>query len=265
MKDTIPFLKQVARKYYAAGGIEGRCFIFPNRRSMVFFRKYLAEEVSQRGSAPILMPQMMPQNDFFCAVGGMRPADRITLLIELYDCYKELNPKAEPLDDFIFWGDVLLGDFNDVDKYLVDTHRLYANVSDLKAIQDSFSYLTEEQRKAMERFIAHFDRIGGTAAGTSEGGNGQADGGGAGRNVKQDFMQIWNILEPLYENFNARLRSEGKAYEGMIYRSVAERLRDEAVVDVLRDAFGTGAGSDSGLPTFVFVGLNALNECEKLV
>ncbi len=261
MNDFTPFLRQVVRRYFADGRIEDCCFIFPNRRSMVFFRKWLAEEVRLAADRPLIMPRMFTQNDFFCEVGGMRVADRITLLLELYDCYRELNSMAEPLDDFIFWGDVLLGDFNDVDKYLVDPHRLFANVSDLKAIRDSFSYLTEKQREAMEKFIAHFDRIAEEPAPIVA--HGQDSGSGK-RDVKRDFLQIWNILEPLYDSFNSRLREKGLAYEGMIYRAVAERTRTESVADVLSEAFGGGPGPE-GLPTFVFVGLNALNECEKLL
>ncbi len=247
-KNITPFLRQVARRYYSEGLTDGRCFVFPNRRSLVFFRKWLAEEVRLRGAEPLVMPRMMTEDDFFRGLGGMRVADRITLLIRLYDCYKALNPKAETLDDFIFWGDVLLGDFNDVDKYLVDPHRLFANVSDLKSIRDSFSYLTEKQREAMEKFIAHFDRIAGGDGDTS-----------VKRDVKRDFLQIWNILEPLYNSFNANLREDGLAYEGMVYRAAAGRMRSESASDVLEEAFG------KDVSTFVFVGLNALNECEKAV
>ncbi len=251
-------MKQVAERYYENGRMEGCCFIFPNRRSMTFFRKYLSEAVSSGNGVPMFMPQMMTENDFFCKVSGMRPTDRITLLVELYECYRVLNSKAEFLDDFIFWGDVLLGDFNDVDKYLVNVHQVFTNVSDLKAIKDNFTYLNERQVEAIRKFISHF-RV--HSDGDEEPQEGQ------GRDVKRDFLQIWNILEPLYNNFNARLRGNGMAYEGMIYRAFAERK--EAVADVLAEAFGDGAAAgvtkDAGLPTFVFVGLNALNECEKTV
>ena len=147
-----PFLKQVAEHYLSKGDIHDRCFIFPNRRSMVFFKKYLGESLS----CPVILPKMLTINDFFFSVSGMASADRVTLLLELYKCYKELNPKAEPLDEFIFWGDVILGDFNDVDKYLVDPVQLFTNVADLKNIQDDFSHLTEAQRKAIEGFLNHF-------------------------------------------------------------------------------------------------------------
>ena len=239
---TKPFLKQVADHYFAKGDIADRCFVFPNRRSMVFFRKWLGESVAESASngegMPIMAPQMMTVNDLFYRIGGLNVTDKVTLLVELYECYKELYPKAEPLDEFIFWGDVILADFNDIDKYLASAKQLFANVADYKAIQDSYSYLTDNQRVAIENFVSHFND-----------GNGRliVDPDSADPDVKERFLQIWNLLYPLYTMYNERLRSKGMAYEGMVYRAFAE--------------------SDSFSPesSYVFVGLNALNECEKML
>ena len=243
----IPFLKQVADHYMERGGIPDRCFIFPNRRSQVFFTKYLGEAVKGSGT-PIVAPKMMTINDFFFRISGDKPADRVNLLLDLYECYKALNPKHETLDEFIFWGDVILGDFDDVDKYLVDPAKLFANIAEFKEIQDSYSYLTENQRKAIESFISHFSSEGRLTV------NLNSDN----PNVKERFLQIWNILLPLYNDFRKRLSGKGLAYEGMVYRGLAARLDSESAVDVLKAAFGD-------VNEYVFVGLNALNECEKKV
>ena len=226
-----PFLKQVADHYYSLGDISDRCFIFPNRRSMVFFRKYLSEAVvSDIDASPFLAPEMLTINDFFALASGLKAADRITLLLELYDCYASLNPKAETLDEFIFWGDVILGDFDDVDKYLADPKQIFTNIADFKRMQDTFEYLSDRQRKALESFAGHF-------ADTSS--------------IKENFLQIWNIMLPLYESFTSRLEDKGIAYEGMLYRRLASE--SDAIMDVMSER------------AYVFVGLNALNECEKKV
>ena len=216
-----PFLQQVVRHYFSAGDISRRKFIFPNRRSQVFFKKYLGEEVKASGT-PSVAPGMMTINDFFYTLSGFQATDRVSLLLELYDCYRELFPKAEPLDEFIFWGDVLLGDFDDVDKYLVDPGQLYTNVADLRAIQDTFSYLTETQRKAIESFSQHF----------RDSGRLTVDPDSDNPNVKERFFQIWQILLPLYRNFRKSLMDKGMSYEGMAYRSLAERIRTEAASDI---------------------------------
>ncbi len=229
-----PFLEQVARHYFVAGGVERLCFIFPNRRAEVFFRKYLGELV--RDSArPLISPEVCTMKDFFYGAADVREADQITLLLELYDCYCALNPSHESLDDFIFWGGVLLSDFNDVDKYLVKAESLFANISDLRRMQDDYEYLEPSQEEAIRRFVSHF-RTGGR--------------------YKEEFRRIWDILLPLYSSFNRTLSEKGLSYEGQVYRSLAERLSSESVVDILGMRFPE-------VDKYVFVGLNALNECEK--
>ena len=245
----IPFLKQVAEHYYNGGGVERCCFIFPNRRSMVFFMKYLSESV-KGASSPIIAPQMFTINDFFYAISGKKAIDRVTQLLELYQAYVEVfyahnqqsGLKPESLDEFIFWGEVILSDFNDVDKYLVDPKQLFANVSDFKQLQDTFSYLTETQRAAIEGFVSHFSDMTGRLT--------------VNLDVKGRFLMLWNLLYDLYKKFNERLSAKDEAYEGMVYRALAERLKATPVADVLSDTFDVDV-------RFVFVGLNALNECEK--
>ena len=246
----MPFLKQVAA-HYLATDIEGTCFVFPNRRSAVFFRKYLGDLLREGGAdRPMHAPQSLTINDFFYQVQGGEVTDRIRLLLELYESYKAVYPKAEPLDEFIFWGEVILADFGDVDKFLVDAEDLFTDVADFKDIQDDYSHLSDVQREAILHFVDHFrDRNGRLTV--------RLDTDDA--TVKARFLQVWNILYPLYQDFRRRLRAKGMAYEGMVYRDLAERLKGgEAVADVLSAVFPQAH-------LFVFVGLNALNECEKTV
>ncbi len=243
-----PFLKQVADLYYAAGTVSDRCFIFPNRRAMVFFRKYLGDAMaSSPASSPLIVPKMLTINDFFHQTLEVIPTDKVRLLLALYESYCSVNPTAEPLDEFIFWGDVILGDFDDVDKYLVDPRQIFTNIKDYKEIQDSLSYLSETQRKAVEALVNHFkDKSGAITSGSSD------------DNVKGRFLKIWNIMSDLYAAFRENISCNGMAYEGMVYRSLAERLEVESASEVFSKE------TENGL-TFVFVGLNALNECEKSV
>jgi hypothetical protein len=252
----IPFLKQVARHYFRVGDISKSCFIFPNRRSQVFFFKYLSDEV--RGGIklsdgtvskkPVTAPESLTINDFFFKVCGANVTDRVKLLLDLYDCYKILNPKHESLDDFIFWGDVILADFDDTDKYLADPRLLFTNISDYRAIRDSYSYLSDKQRNAITKFISHFKSDEGL----------YLDPTNKNPNVKEKFLSIWEILYPLYVSYKEKLRSENEAYEGMVYRELADILDEGSVSGILEKTFGE-------VGKFVFVGLNALNRCEKKV
>ena len=212
------------------------CFIFPNKRAVSFFRKYLGEECAASGTA-MIAPECLTISDFFARIGGLRPADRMESIVTLYDCYCKLYPNAEPLDEFIFWGGVLLSDFAEVDKYLVKPDHIFKNVAEFRQMQDDLSYLEPGQREAMESFLGQFRNSG---------------------DYKEKFRRIWDILLPLYHAFNDALSAKGLASEGALYRSIADRLDNEAVADALAVSFPDSV-------KYVFVGLNALNECEKKV
>lgn len=184
-----------------------------------------------------MAPRLYAMNEFFYELAGAHATDRVNLLLELYNCYKEINPAAESLDDFIFWGEVILSDFDDVDKYLVDPDSIFTNVKDFKEIQDTYSYLSESQLAAIEQFVGHFK---------------------TGGRYKDEFRRIWDMLLPVYRKFNENLSAKGLSYEGMVYRSLAARVKETPVSDVLSAVFPDTS-------SFVFVGLNALNECEKTV
>lgn len=231
-----PFLKQVAEHYHSGGSLSNCCFVFPNRRAMAFFRNYVRDCVKASG-VPAVMPELCTMNDFFYRITGASPSGQVALLLELYDCYKSLNPSHESLDEFIFWGGILLSDFNDIDKYLVRPDVIFTNIAEFRGMQDGYDYLEEGQLAAIRQFVSHF-RTGGR--------------------YKDEFRKIWDILLPLYSSFNGRLRSKGLSYEGQVYRELAGRLNSEPAADVLAKSF-----PDS--EKFVFVGLNALNECEKLL
>ena len=214
---------------------------------MVFFRKYLGDLVRESGNAtPLPVPSMYTVNDFFYKISHAQVTDKLNLLLELYSVYRSINPQAESLDEFIYWGEVMLSDFDDIDKYLVSPSDILQNVSDIKSLEDNFDYLSDNQRSAINSFLSHF-RDGKESLSISEG------------SVKYKFLRIWNQIYPIYTQFNARLQEKGMSYEGMVYRSVAGRLKEGAsVVDILHAELPE-------VEAYVFVGLNALNECERLL
>lgn len=240
MSNTKPYLRQAAEYWYGKGDLFRKCLIFPNRRSMVFFQKHLCDLVRDSNpSRPMRLPQMFTVNDFFCRILDLKVTDKVSLLLTLYDCYCKLVKNPEPLDEFVFWGDVIISDFDDVDKYLVDPEKLFRNVADFKGMEDDFSYLTETQRNAINNFLRHFKTEG---------------------DIKKRFLKIWDILLPLYKDFNKTLSDRGEAYEGMVYRSLAMPLKDgtESVTDILKKSFPS-------ITSYGFIGLNVLNECESVV
>lgn len=238
------FLRQVAEVYLEKHGHEMRdlLFVFPNRRSSVFFQRYLGEQAGK----PVFTPDITTINSLFGELSGLAAGDRLELLYELYKIYtRHITSCTESFDEFLYWGDTILNDFDDIDKYLVDAESLFANITDLKEIDDRYSYLSQNQRNAISEFWGNLLSY--------------IDG-----EKEQSFMEIWRNMYRIYCDFRKAIAEKGLAYEGMIYRKVAENLLE-------RDKDGGRYEEDVAfrkLDTYrkvVFVGLNALNKCEKVL
>ena len=126
--------------------------MFPNRRSGIFFQKYLAKEAGK----PLFSPNVLTINNLFSELTTYETADRLQLLFRLYKIFAEKSNSSETFDDFVYWGEMLLNDFDDVDKYVADAHKLFANVTDLKYIEEQFMYLEPEQVEIIRQFWTHF-------------------------------------------------------------------------------------------------------------
>lgn len=228
------FLRQIASLYLDRERelLPDACFVFPNRRSSLFFQKYLGEEAG----VPLLSPAVTTVNALFADLSDLVPADRIRTLYLLYGIYsEETGDRSESLDSFLTWGDMLLGDFSDVDKYLADPERLFANIRDLRELDSGYDFLEESQREAVRQFWGSL-ALGQHSAGEAS------------------FRALWQVLPAVYRRINAVLRSRGEAYEGALYRSVADGLADPEHPLHARLA---------RYRRYVFVGLNALTACER--
>lgn len=224
-----PFLYKVAATFYKKYGvsISRMAFVFPNRRAGIFFQKYLGEIARK----PIFSPTILTINDLFMKLSGKQTADKLSMLFTLYDIYKQYSNSDESFDEFQYWGEMLLGDFDDVDKYMANAKMLFTNVTDLKEIEQDFDFLSEEQIKAIRSFWSSFYPKGDSAN-------------------QQEFLSVWKILYNLYSELRTRLSEEGKGYEGMIFREVVEELRKDEELSVRYDKI-------------IFVGLNALSKSEE--
>ena len=224
-----PFLYQVATLFYQQYGAEIHrlAFVFPNRRAGLFFQKYLSG-ISEK---PLFSPSILTINDLFMQLSGKHPADKIQMLFRLYELYKQRSGSSESFDEFIYWGEMLLNDFDDIDKYMVDARMLFRNVSDLKSLDDDFNYLSPEQVQAIRSFWSSFYPKGDSPN-------------------QQHFLELWEILYDLYAGLRTSLAKDGCGYDGMIFREVVEQLEKEPM-------------SDFPFDRVVFVGLNALSVSEE--
>ena len=224
-----PFLYQVASLFYEKweAEVSRLAFVFPNRRTGLFFQKYLSEVAD----IPLFSPTILTINDLFIQLSGKQSADRISMLFILYDIYIRQSGSTETFDEFLYWGEMLLNDFDDIDKYMANARMLFSNVTDLREIENDFDFLSDEQIAAIRSFWSSFYPRGDTPN-------------------QQQFLAVWQVLYDLYEEFRATLAAEGKGYEGMIFREVVESME-------------RGESPDLPYEQIVFVGLNALSVSEE--
>ena len=219
------FLKLVAADLYkhTEGNLAHTAVVFPNKRAGLFFNEYLAQE----SDSPIWSPAYVSISELFRSLSPWEVGDPVKLVCELYKIFQRETQSTETLDDFYFWGEMLISDFDDADKNKVDTDKLFSNLQDLRNIMDDYTFIDDEQEEAIRQFFQNFSIERRTA-------------------LKERFISLWDVLGNIYKGFRESLASQNIAYEGMMYRHVIEHLD----VDKLP------------YEKYVFVGFNVLNKVE---
>ncbi len=127
-------------------------FVFPNRRAGLFFRNYLSELTEK----PLFSPEILTVNECFASASSLQMSDKLSNLFLIYRTYREISKSEESFDSFVFWGEMLLNDFDEVDKYLVDARQLFRNVTELNEIERLFNVLSGRQIEAIRQFWKNF-------------------------------------------------------------------------------------------------------------
>ncbi len=242
---STPFLRSIAKAFASQKKCDMKdyCFVFPNRRSGTYF----AKEIVDLNEGAFIMPQITTISDLLSDFTHLVEAGRIELLLDLYSEYRNiLAGNADSFDKFVFWGDIVLSDFNDVDRYLVDAQSLFRNIKELKEI--GTDYLTDEQREVLsqyfgesvfssDKYINEFWKHVKHESGETKG------------ETVDSYLKLWEVLWLLYEAFNNRLESKGLSYSGAIYRRAVKAIKD---LDVEKCDY----------KKYIFIGFNVLSTSE---
>lgn len=237
MKDR--FLYRVAKDLYEKFGEENALsevvIITPaNKSTPANKAKYLLNGYFSKQAAKkqktIWSPEYAKLTQLFANVCNMQLYDdqiqTIELIWELYKEYEKIVGK-ESFDEFYFFGEILLNDFCEIDKYLVNTNYIFKNLNELKSMQD-FSFLDEKQIEILKKFM-NFDET----------------------KLTQDFSKVWNNLREVYVNFTEKLKLQKIGYDGLIMREVAENIEKYA------DKFTA--------KKYAFIGFNSFSDAEKVL
>ena len=198
--------------------------VFPNKRAALFLNEHLVRLAGK----PIWSPSYITISELFRRHTQLVTGDQIKLICDLYKTYTEVTESDETLDHFYGWGQVMLADFDDIDKNMADANKVFCNLRDLHELDD-VSYLSPEQVETLKLFFSNFSEDK-----TTE--------------LKKRFMKIWSRFGDIYRLYNERLEAQGIAYEGALYRKVAT---DDSV--------------DFDFDRYIFVGFNVLQRVEQLL
>ena len=218
------FLEHVAEDLLSRYGtnLSRVAVVFPNKRASLFLNEHLARLAGK----PIWSPAYITISDLFRSHSSLQVADPILLVCELHQVFTACTGIDETLDHFYGWGQLLLSDFDDLDKNMAPADKVLANLRDIHELDDT-SYLTPEQREMIKRFFSNFSDEHNTE-------------------LKERFLRLWSHIGEIYHQFNAQLAEKQLAYEGALYRQVAT---DESL--------------EFEYDTYVFIGFNLLQQVEQ--
>ncbi len=222
MKDFLYYVAEdIIRKY--GTDLSRTAVVFPNKRASLFLNEHLARLASGQ---PLWSPVYITISDLFRQQSDKSVADPIKLVCDLHQSFCQQTGSTETLDKFYSWGQLLISDFDDVDKNMADADRVFANLRDIHELDD-LDYLTNEQRELLRHFFSQF-----TEEHETE--------------LKQRFLRLWSKLCDIYHDYNDRLAAQGLAYEGALYREVVEQNHTNFPYD-----------------RYLFVGFNLLQKVEQ--
>ncbi len=224
-----PFLKYIVDQIDLDGDLtrlKDYCFVFPTIRAGVYFRKYLTERLQGKF---FWSPHIFSIVQFSEFLTDKVTLDSVTLVFELYKSYRKFEPEVR-FDEFYHWGQMVVRDFDEVDKYLVPADKLFQNLKDLKEIEELFP-VAEEDMAFLKKFWGVLAKE------------------GEDTDLQDEFIRIWEILGKVYEDFRAYLARTGATYEGMAQREIVEKLEAKTL--------------DLPFTKIVFGGFNALSNAEK--
>ncbi|MBR0023665.1 MAG: PD-(D/E)XK nuclease family protein [Muribaculaceae bacterium] len=236
-------LRQIAQYFHEKSNLQDYCFVMPNHRS----GKFLERELSLTAKGTFIMPEVLTINDFVSQLSKGVNVDMIDALFLLHKCYTALpGNSGYELDKFVYWGNVVLNDFNDVDMDLIDPAQIFNNVREHREIQAN--YIDKDLQEIMKAYFNLNQQ--GIASDEEEFWANYDDPSLDPEQVKAKYLALWRNLQPLYNAFNQELDNLGVKTRGRIYRDAVKAVKD---------------GRDLGHECYVFVGFNVLSASELAI
>ncbi len=186
------FLDKIAERLVSKypNKMDNIAVVLPNKRAIVFLKNYLSHYIEK----PQFLPQFFSIDEFIGYISELEIIDDISLQFQLYNSYLKNPPeKKEPFSDFLRWSRIILQDFNEVDRNLVDACSIFSNLKDVKKLEnweiDNWSLANDNLSESQKVHISFYNHI-----------------------------YSW------YEEFRKILFDNNIAYQGMAYKKAAQDI-----------------------------------------
>jgi len=211
LEKTAKYLYQKYQKQFS-----DICIVLPNKRASLFLKKYLSTTIQK----PIWLPKIIGAEEFIENISHLEIIDSTHQIFELYQIYIKKIKEPEPFEEFIKWGQTLLHDFNEIDRYLVNTDKIFNHINEARIL---------EIWNLGEREITP---------------------------IENQYLQFWKEIGNLYQLYKDDLLHKEKAYQGLAFRSVTEKLIENPSQFI-----------EEKIPwkKIIFIGFNALNKAEETI
>lgn len=165
--------------------ISNLTLVLPSKRAGVFLKHELSQQIQQTSFAP----NILSIEELVEEISGYTSVSNTELLFEFYTVYKELTPKdaQEPFDSFSKWAQILLQDFNEIDRYLISQKDIF---NYLGAIQEINHWSLEKEPTTLVK----------------------------------NYLTFWNKLQEYYDALTEKITQKGIAYQGLVYREAVDSL-----------------------------------------
>ncbi len=204
------------------------CLIFPNKRNIHYFKKYYAAQYPKAHKAP----RLTDISGFIAEITGLQNADKLTLLLELFEVFKASDPefKTHTFEHFYRIGEIILSDFNEIDSWLVNPELIFKNIRNVKEIESYYDFLSEEQKDLLKQFWSNYAKE------------------KSSREINK-FLQLWNLLPKIYKKYTQKLLQNNLSYRGLQFRKLSFLIDAQKV-------------NTQTYEQYIFIGFNALNAAE---
>ena len=189
-----PFLDKLAKHLLETHGenFSRICLVFPSRRAGLFFKQYVSRLIDK----PIWLPDIYALEDFVVHKSGLALSDPLDLISRLYKVYKSIEKdKAHPFSEFISWGNMLLGDFDEIDQYLADGEKVFQYLDEIKAMKH-----WNPDGKPLTSF-------------------------------ELNYLQFYNSLAPAYKQFREELLKNNEAYFGLAFDTLLNDIDNKSFTE----------------------------------